>query len=151
MEHIAIMKKSWGLNQKILTGQKKIESRWYKVKYPPWNRIKADETVYFKDSCEPVTIKTKVDKVIQFSDLMPEKVREILYKYGQADGLCIDKIPEFFEMFKDKNYCILIFLKNPRKIKPFEIDKSGFGAMSAWICVDDVNKIKVTISDEHKH
>jgi len=80
--------------------------------------------------------------VIQFSDLTPEKVKEILYQYGQADGLGIDKIPEFFEMFKNKKYCMLIFLKNPLKIEPFEIDKSGFGAMSAWISVDDVNRIK---------
>lgn len=25
-----------------------------------------------------------------------KKVKEILYQYGQADGLGIDKIPEFF-------------------------------------------------------
>jgi len=142
MEHIAIMRKSWGLTQKILSGQKKIESRWYKVKYAPWDRIKSGEIVYFKDSGSPVTIKTEVDKVIQFSDLTPEKVKKILYQYGQADGLGIDKIPEFFEMFKDKRYCMLIFLKNPQKIKPFEIYKSVFGAMSAWISIDDVNRIK---------
>lgn len=142
MEHVAIMRKSWGLTKKILAGQKKIESRWYKVKYAPWNRIKAGEIVYFKDSGEPVAIKTEVDRVIQFSDLTPQKVKEILYKYGQTDGLGIDKIPEFFEMFKDKKYCMLIFLKNPQKIEPFEIDKSGFGAMSAWISVDDVDRIK---------
>jgi len=144
MEHIAIMKKSWGLTQKILTGQKKIESRWYKVKYAPWDRIKSNEVVYFKDSGEPITIRTEVDKVIQFSDLTHEKVKEILYKYGQADGLGIDKIPEFFEMFKNKKYCILIFLKNPQRIEPFEVDKSGFGAMSAWISLDNVNSIKAS-------
>jgi len=142
MEHVAIMRKSWGLTQKILSGQKKIESRWYKVKYSPWDKIKSGEIVYFKDSGEPVTIQTKVEKVIQFSNLTPEKVKEILYQYSKADGLGIDKIPEFFEMFKDKKYCMLIFLKNPQKVQPFEIDKSGFGAMSAWISVDDVNRIK---------
>ena len=142
MEHIAIMKKSWGLTQKILSGQKKIESRWYKIKYPPWNKIKSGEVIYFKDAGNPVTIKAEVDKVIQFSDLTPKKVQEILYQYGQADGLGIDKIPEFFEMFKNKKYCLLIFLINPQEIEPFNIDKSGFGAMSAWISVDNVKKIK---------
>jgi hypothetical protein len=33
-------------------------------------------------------------------------------------------------------------LKKPQKIEPFEIDKSGFGTMSAWISVDDINKIR---------
>lgn len=142
MEHIAIMKKSWGLTKKILSGEKKIESRWYKVKHPPWDMINADETVYFKDSGEPVAIKAEVEKVIQFSNLTPYKVKEILDEHGQADGLGIDKTPEFFEMFKDKNYCILVFLKNPQRIEPFEIDKTGYGYMSAWITIEDVYKIK---------
>ncbi len=132
MEHIAIMKKSWGLTKKILSGQKKIESRWYKIKYRPWEQIKEGEIVYFKDSGEPVKIRAEVEKVIQFSDLTPQKIGEILKKYGKDDGIEEERIPDFFNRFKDKKYCILIFLKNPISIEPFEIDKSGFGAMSAW-------------------
>ena len=143
MEHIAIMKKSWGLTQKILNGQKKIESRWYSVKYKPWDSIEKGETVYFKDSGEPVTLKAEVSKVIQFTDLTPNRVKEILDEYGDDDGLEKNKIPEFFERFKDKKYCMLIFLKNPQEIEPFEIDKTGFGAMSAWITIDSVSKIRV--------
>jgi len=143
MEHIAIMRKSWGLTPKILTGKKKIESRWYKSKYPPWNKIKSGDTVYFKDSGDPVTVKTEVDRVLQFANLTPEKAKQILQKYATADGLGIRDIPKFYEMFKNKNYCIIIFLKNPEQIEqPFEIDKNGFGAMAAWLCVDDVSKIK---------
>ena len=142
MEHLAIMRKSWGLTQKILNGQKKIESRWYSVKYRPWYNIKKGEIIYFKDSGEPVRLKAKVDKIIQFTDLNQNKVKEILNKYGKDDGIEKEKIPEFFERFKDKKYCILIFLKNPQKIKPFEINKKGFGIMSAWITVDNILKIK---------
>lgn len=142
MHHIAIMKKSWGLTGKILNGQKKIESRWYSMRCAPWDKIKTGETVYFKDSGEPVFLKVDVEKVIQFSDLTPEKVKEILAEYGDADGIEKEKIPEFFERFKNKKYCLLIFLKNPQKIKPFEINKTGFGAMAAWIAVEDIRKIK---------
>ncbi len=142
MEHLAIMKKSWGLTKKILDGRKKIESRWYSVKYRPWDCIKEGETVYFKDSGEPARIKAEVGKVMQFADLTPEKVGEILDEYGKDDGIEQKKIPEFFERFKDKKYCMLIFLKNPTEISPFEIDKTGFGAMSAWITINDISKIK---------
>jgi hypothetical protein len=41
---------------------------------------------------------------------------------------------------------MLIFLKNPQKIESFEIDKRGFrgfGMMSAWITVEDIDKIKI--------
>jgi hypothetical protein len=142
MEHVAIMKKSWKLLPKILTGEKIIESRWYMNKYPPWDNINSGEIIYFKDSGCPVSIKAEVEKVIQFSDLNSEKVKDILDKYGQQDGLGINDIPKFFEIFKDKRYCILIFLRNAEKIKPFNIDKKGFGMMSAWLVVQDVNKIK---------
>jgi len=45
-------------------------------------------------------------------------------------------------IFKDKKYCLLIFLKNPQKIKPFEINKFGFGAMCSWISVNNINTIR---------
>ncbi len=96
MEHVAIMRKSWGLTEKILTGQKKIESRWYSVKYKPWNSIKKGEAVYFKDSGEPVRIKAEVSKVIQFADLTPKRVREILDEYGKDDGIGAGKNSRIF-------------------------------------------------------
>jgi len=142
MEHLAIMKKSWDLTNKIISGEKKIESRWYKNKYLPWNKIKEGEIVYFKDSGSPVSIKTEVEKVLQFSNLTPNKVKQILEDYGKDDGINQNKIEEFFQLFKDKKYCMLIFLKNPQKIEPFEITKKGFGMVSAWICVNNINILR---------
>ncbi len=142
MDHVAIMKKSWGLVPKILSGQKVIESRWYKVKYKPWNSIKKGDLVYFKNSGEPVSVKVAVSNVLQFSGLNPKKVKEILNKYAKQDGIDKNQIGKFYKLFKDKKYCLLIFLKKPIKVKPFEIDKSGFGAMSAWLTVENIGKIK---------
>ena len=142
MDHVAIMRKSWGLTEKILDGRKKIESRWYLSKRKPWDGIEAGDTVYFKNSGEPVKMKAKVSKVAQFTNLTPKKVKEILDKYGKDDGIEKEKISDFFRIFKDKKYCILVFLKNPIGIKPFNIDKTGFGAMSAWITVKNIIRIK---------
>lgn len=142
MDHIAIMRKSWGLTEKILSGEKKIESRWYETRRAPWGRIHAGETVYFKNSGEPVNIKAAVSKVLQFDNLTPKKVRELLKKYGKADGIEKNKEHKFFKRFKNKKYCLLIFLKNPRKIKSFEVDKRSFGMMTAWISVPKIGKIK---------
>ncbi|MFH1346944.1 MAG: hypothetical protein ABIH10_01700 [Spirochaetota bacterium] len=129
--------------EKILDGRKKIESRWYLLKYKPWDNIKKGETVYFKNSGELVKIKAKVDKVLQFAGLTPKKVKGILNKYGKDDGIEKEKIAEFYKRFKNKKYCLLIFLKNPRAIRPFEINKTGFGTMSAWITVGSISKIRL--------
>lgn len=141
MEHLAIMRKSWRLTPKILSKEKKIESRWYINKYSPWNKIKQGETIYFKDSGEPVSLKAEVERVMQFENLNPDKVMEILKEYGKDDGISEDRIDFYYNLFKNKNYCMLIFIKNPEQIKPFHIDKKGFGAMASWICVDDINRL----------
>jgi len=143
--HIAIMRKSWGLTPKILSGEKTIESRWYMNRCKPWGAISKGDTVYFKDSGEPARLKTTVDKVIQIENLTPVKVRSILDQYAKDDGLGVDKnnIDSYFEMFKNKKYCLLVFLSNPKEIEPFEIDKTGFGMMSAWITVENLKEVKV--------
>ena len=74
----------------------------------------------------------------------PDKVMVILEEYGIKDGLGIDEIDKYYKIFKEKNYCLLVFLKNPQKIKkPFKINKKGYGMMSAWISVNNINEIKI--------
>lgn len=140
--HVAIMRKSWGLTDKILSGEKKIESRWYLHKSRPWNKIETGDTLYFKDSGSPVKIRSKVERVLQFENLTPDKVSEILKTYGKDDGIPSSETDNYFQMFKDKKYCILAFLKDVESVEPFDIDKKGFGSMSAWITVDNIEKIK---------
>jgi ASC-1-like (ASCH) protein len=143
MDHIAIMQKSWGLTEKIVTGQKTIESRWYKIRHTSWGRISPGDNIYFKNSGEPVTIQAKITRVINFSDLTPEKVQTIFENYSKELGLHEADMPRFFEMCKHKRFCILIYLKDAHSIQPFEINKQGFGTMSSWISVENIANIKV--------
>lgn len=142
MDHVAILKKSWGLLDKILSGEKTIESRWYKTKHTPWNRIKAGDTVYFQNSGDPVSIKAKVTKVIQIANLTPAKTKQILAKYAKTDLGTKHMMPQVRKYAAGKKYCILIFFDNVEKIKPFRINKAGFGTLSAWLSLPDINRIK---------
>jgi ASC-1-like (ASCH) protein len=142
MEHVAIMRRSWGLTRKILSGEKTIESRWYMSRRPPWDAVHQGDLIYFKDSGEPVSVAARVARVMQFSDLGSREVAGILKKYGSAAGIEGPDLRKFYERFKEKRYCILVFLKDARGVDPFYIDKEGFGVMSAWITVDDVGKIR---------
>jgi len=137
------MKKEWGLIPKILSGEKTIESRWYKNRSRPWNKIHKGDIVYFKDTGSPVTAVTTVSKVKQFENLNPKTIQDILTKYSHKDFGTTDIQEEIMEYVKNKKYCILIHLTNPRKIKPFDIDKSGFGLISAWITVKNTNEIQI--------
>ncbi|MBU2592413.1 MAG: ASCH domain-containing protein [Patescibacteria group bacterium] len=140
--HVAIMRKSWGLTQKILTGEKTVESRWYINKYRPWDQISTGETIYFKDSGEPVTVKAEVNKVEQYADLDQAKREWLLKKYSVSDLGTKEIMPQILEYIKNKRYCIIIHLRNPKEVDPFEIDKSGFGAMASWLTVDRIEEVK---------
>ena len=143
MDHIAIMKKSWGLLPKIISNEKKVESRWYKSKIVPWDRIKKGDNLYFKDSGSLVSLKSKVIKVIQYEIRNNEHALEILKKH--AFDLGFKKNPlEISQYIKNKNYAIFVFFDSVGKINPFKIDKSGFGSMAAWIVVDDIKKIIIS-------
>jgi hypothetical protein len=121
-------------------GEKTIESRWYQNKIAPWGKIKKEDTVYLKNSGELVTAQAKVSKVLQFTFENITEVKDIVRKYGQkicllnSDPKTWDKLPR---------YCILIFLEKAKYLKtPFQINKKGFGSAAAWICIENIAKIK---------
>ena len=143
MQHIAIMRKSWGLTQKIQDGRKTIESRWYKNRSVPWNEIAAGDIVYFKNSGEPVMLAATASRILRFSNLTPEKVHALLESYGAADGLDASDIPQFYNRFKDKRYCLLIFLSDVHAVTPFRISKRGYGSMAAWLAAPSVRQLQI--------
>ncbi|MHB8362876.1 MAG: hypothetical protein ACYDBX_04635 [Patescibacteria group bacterium] len=138
MDHVAILSKKLKLKDKILNKEKTIESRWYITCRTPFNRIKVGERIYFKDTGGDIDTLAKVYRVIQFENLDHKKVRKITKKYSKELGL---EEKELYNMYKDKNYCILMFLKDPRRIKPFRISKKGFGSATAWIGPIDIDTI----------
>lgn len=141
MYHLAIMKKSLGYLEKIKSGQKTIESRWYLAKRAPWDKINPNDTIFFKNSGSPVELKSSVKKALQLENLTTQKIKEILNKYAKEIG--IENKQKFYEEIKNKKYCILIFLKNTEKIPEFKINKKGYGMMSAWITLENIEKIKI--------
>ncbi len=142
MDHLAIMNPKRKLIPKILTGKKTIESRRYMMKVAPWDRIKAWDTVYFKDAGKEVTASATVAKVIQYDNYTNEQLHEILNTY--ADGIAFyDPLDQVYQWAKSKKYCILVFLKHPKKITPFVIDKSWYGNACAWISLPNIDKIRL--------
>jgi ASC-1-like (ASCH) protein len=136
--HVAILAAKWKLLEKILDGRKTIESRWYVNRTNPWNNISSGDSVYFKETGKLIEVKAEVEKVLFFDKLNDDKVKEILEKYGKRIRISILDS----EFYSGKNYCILIFLKNVKRVKPFQIDKKGFGNAAAWLTMKNVENIK---------
>jgi len=138
MDHVAILSKGW--LEKILSGEKTIESRWYEFRVKPYQGISAGDTVYFKISGVPeINTKALVKKALFFGDLDSTKIENILKEYASKIG--VDR--SFAQEVNDKKYCTLIFLDNVEKIEPFSIDKAGYGVGCAWISVENIDTIKL--------
>lgn len=138
MEHLAILSKKRKLLNKIISGEKKIESRWYKFRKPPFGCISKGDMIYFKESGEPVSAKAEVESILTYENLNADLIADIIKKYGDSIGINLS----FADEVKDKRFCILIFLAHAQKIEPFEINKKGYGLMAAWITTDDINKMR---------
>lgn len=139
MNHLAILEKE--PFKKILSGEKTIESRWYKKKIAPYNKIKESDKVYFKESGQKFVTTSGITKKVLFIDNLDEsKIIEIYETYGEE--ICFSKSrDELIEKHKDKKYCILIFLKDICKLKNPFIVKKSYG--TAWITVDNIDKLKL--------
>lgn len=143
MDHLAIMNPKRKLIPKILSWEKTIESRRYMMKVAPRNRIGSGDTIYFKDAWKEVTAKAEVEKVVQFEQYSESQLKEILKRYGGSGAIAFHSpLPEIFERAKSKKYCILIFIKNPRSVEPFSIDKTGYGISCARITLPDITALR---------
>jgi ASC-1-like (ASCH) protein len=123
MDHLAIMNPQWKLIPKILSGQKTIESRWYMMKIAPRNKIHAGDKVYFKDAGKMVSACARVAHVLQYDQYTDEQLHEILTSYADAISFH-SPLDQVYLWARPKKYCILVFLKQAKSIRPFAINKA---------------------------
>lgn len=149
MDHLAIMRREWKLIEKILSGEKTVETRWYKHKSVPWGKIATGDTVYFKDTGQPVTAKAMVSKVEQYENVAESLRQRLLNKYLHSDLGGGGVLPEIDAYTKNKRYCVIVHLVDPQPVKPFTINKKGYGMQAAWIVVPDIRSIVISDAQEY--
>ena len=87
--------------------------------------------------------RARVSNVLQFDDLTPHRVGEILSEYGSADGITLDELSQYRSMFQHKRYCVLVFLDHIEPVEPFQIDKTGYGLQAAWLSMPSVEAVRL--------
>ena len=122
MEHLAILSSKLKLFDKIISGEKTIESRWYVHRKTPYQNIFPGEIVYFKQGTR--FAKAVVEKAL-FFEVDNAKIKEILLEYGSRLGVGI----EYADFLKGKRYSTLVFIKDAAEVKPFYVPFSR----AAWI------------------
>ncbi|MFC1876837.1 hypothetical protein ACFL2E_06155, partial [Thermodesulfobacteriota bacterium] len=128
---------------KVLSGEKTIESRWSKDRRSPFGNVNVGETIYFKYSSGPVTAMANVNSAIFFKG-GDERSKVIDFVYVNYIALGFDDIgiaEAFLNDNEGRNYVTFISLSDIVPIKKFSINKKGFGVRASWIVVEDIQKI----------
>lgn len=145
MEHLAIMKK--GYIEKILSGEKKIESRFSINRVAPYGKIAAGDKVYMQEVGKEVTAVFEVKDVLFFENLSEEQVEGIRTRYGK--DICAED--DFWQLKKNARFATLIYVKEPRKITPFKVYKNDRSAFKTVRSVKEELVIKRRIIVKHPH
>ncbi len=123
--HIAIMSHK-SLLDKILAGEKTIESRFSRVKSAPFGQIAAGDQVYFKLSGGPVLGHARVARVEEYDNLTPPRIVDLAKKYRQELALSED----FLARKMESKFASLLFLEEAATSEPWTYKQGG---RSGWI------------------
>lgn len=140
MDHLAIMKPSLRLIAKILTGEKYIESRWYKHRRAPWGKVCVGDRIFFKDAGKGVTATARVSKVVQLQVNSQEEALKYAKTYQKGICLSSEAISNT-QWLIGKKFIILLYLSDAKSITPFPINKSGYGNACAWITCESITQL----------
>jgi ASC-1-like (ASCH) protein len=127
VNHVAIIDSKKKLLDKILSGEKTIESRWYIKHKPPFGKIKIGDALYFKESSKPISLKSTVHRFNEYHNLTYDDKNKLFDNYHK--DICISK-SERAELMK-KSHILLVWFTDVKEINHFSTKKGN--PRSAWI------------------
>lgn len=103
-KHLAIFTK--GVGEKILSGEKTVESRFSTRKNPPFGLISSGDLVYIKPSGKDPIGQFRVQKVFFFDGLSENDLKDLQKRYGKE----ISAEESYWEAKLNAKYGTLIFI-----------------------------------------
>ncbi len=128
-KHLAIFK---GLGaEKILSGEKNIESRFSKAKLIPFGAISAGDLVYIKPSGKDIIGQFRVKKVIFYDNLDLNDLNYLKEKYGKE--MAVEE--DYWKGKQNSKYATLIFIGDCARFitSPVKIPKKD---QRGWVILD---------------
>jgi len=122
--HLVILKKSY--LDAILTGQKRIESRFTKTKREPFGQVLPGDKLFLKESSGPVCAVAAVAAVKIFENLTPGQITEIKQRYNHY----IRGSDKYWQSKANCRFGFLVQLKDVKPIEPVRIHKNDW---RAWV------------------
>jgi len=126
--HLVILKKPY--LDAILSGKKKVESRFSKSRRNFLNSIKAGDLLFLKQSSGPVCATARIEKAKLFENLTAKKILEIKQQFNSL--ICGDE--DFWQSALDCRFATLVKLTDVKRIEPVRINKKDW---RAWVVLTE--------------
>lgn len=125
-KHLAIFKGQTG--EKILSGEKTMESRFSRRKNPPFGVVASGDLVYIKPSGKDPIGQFRVQKVFFFDGLSENDLNDLQKRYGKE----ISAEENYWEAKKNSKYGTLIFIGevDPFITSPLKLSKKD---LRGWV------------------
>lgn len=124
--HLAIVTPH--IAERLLSGEKTIESRLYRSRRPPFGTISVGDTVYFRAVGGLVFARSTARRVEQHTDLTPAAIAALRRAWSRE----IAAQPDYWRAKRHSRYAVLIWLEHIRPARRPAIHIARqFG--SAWI------------------
>ena len=131
--HLAILNQPY--LDKILRGEKTIESRFTKNRVPPHGRVIAGDTILLKESSGPLLGLAVVSQAEYFGPLETGDVRRLINE--NKAGLAPED--DFYELKKESKYASLLHLTGVTPLEPLSLSKTD---RRAWIVLDEADDVQ---------
>ena len=128
--HLVILKKPY--LDAILSGRKRIESRFSKTRRPAFGRVSPGDKLFFKISSGPVCATATVAEVKNFENLTPNKILKLKGQYNRDIG----GTNEYWQSKLDSRFGFLVRLRDVQPIEPVRIGKKDW---RAWVVLTEKN------------
>jgi len=126
--HLVILKKPY--LDAILSGRKRIESRFTKTRRYAFGRVLPGDKLFLKVSSGPVCAVATVATVKNFENLTPKQILELKQRYKHH----IAGSEEYWRSKTDCRFGFLAWLKDVRAIEPVRIRKKDW---RAWVVLTE--------------
>lgn len=127
--HVAIIDSQTA--DELLAHRKRIETRFYRSKRAPWDRVQRGDRVHFKVAGGDVVGAWRVTRVRQIEELRPQGMRRLRHAYADA----VRAPGGYWAARRSARYGILIWIQPVATRKPVPQPDRQFG--NGWVILPD--------------
>lgn len=131
--HLAILTRPY--LEKIVKKQKTIESRFSKVRTPPFSKIQVGDVVFLKEVAGPIHAIAFTSQVHSFGPMNEGEAEQVMREY--QEGLLLEN--DFKSRKQNSLYATLISLETVLPIKPLHLEKRD---RRSWVVLTRKNEVE---------